>query len=224
MPSGDSVITWQSPGISSVCIIERGGLNMQKTKKLTQEDKERIAGLYKYGLSIKKIAQACDLSKGTVIRAIKSTVGLRTAEERFWLKVEKWSDGCENFIGATDKDGYGRASYRGKPIPAHRLAWQLRHGEIPEGMCVLHTCNRPNCVADEHLYLGTRADNQKYMVEQGRSSSGRKRRRLTPEAVVAIRKLKSEGVSRGTLAACYEVSRKTIDDLLAGRTWRNIEA
>ena len=40
---------------------------------------------------------------------------------------------------------YGRLRVNGKDILAHRYAYQLCHGEIPVGMCVLHRCDNPKC-------------------------------------------------------------------------------
>ena len=52
---------------------------------------------------------------------------------------------------------------------AHRAAWELLVGPIPEGLHVLHSCNRPGCISILCLYLGTHQDNMDYMVACGRS-------------------------------------------------------
>lgn len=94
-------------------------------------------------------------------------------EDRFWAKVRRgeqndcweWSAGVDNF-------GYGRLNTRGVVDLAHRLSWELAHGPIPDGMCVLHRCDNPPCVNPRHLFLGTRDDNVQDMIAKGRHWRG----------------------------------------------------
>jgi len=102
------------------------------------------------------------------------SIGLAT---RLWTKVEK-TETCWLWRGATNGVGrpgvgHGQISvtvgpYRKKRVYAHRLAWELAYGPVPEGMCVLHRCDIPNCVNPEHLFLGTPADNVRDCITKGR--------------------------------------------------------
>jgi hypothetical protein len=76
---------------------------------------------------------------------------VRPAEERFWEKVE-WSEGCWLWQGATAK-GYGRFATiaRRSPSAAHRVAYELAVGPIPDGMQIDHLCRTPRCVNPAHL-------------------------------------------------------------------------
>ena len=44
--------------------------------------------------------------------------------------------GCWEFTGYLDPDGYGRFHYHGKCHGAHRVAYVLAYGDIPDGMAV----------------------------------------------------------------------------------------
>lgn len=96
-----------------------------------------------------------------------------SVEERFWSKVLILSDlfSCWEWIGGRDdrnRQGYGKFSLRGRLTGAHRVAFELCYGAIPEGLQVLHHCDNRPCVRPEHLFLGTPKDNTDDMWAKGR--------------------------------------------------------
>jgi len=87
------------------------------------------------------------------------------AEERFWMKVLPVPPGdCLIWTGAENSYGYGSFRAGRRPMLAHRLAWQMKNGPIPDGMCVLHHCDEPACVNANHLFLATRTEKNQTRV------------------------------------------------------------
>jgi hypothetical protein len=72
--------------------------------------------------------------------------------------------------------GYGLASQHAKWQLAHRLSYKTFVGDIPEGMQVLHRCDRPACVNPSHLFLGTQKENIHDMLSKDRRLFTRDRR------------------------------------------------
>lgn len=87
--------------------------------------------------------------------------------ERFWSKVTK-SDGCWEWTAHRDKKGYGSFGFSGKVQKAHRVAYILTFGELPDGAHILHSCDNPSCVNPGHLRTGTHTDNMQDKVMRGR--------------------------------------------------------
>jgi hypothetical protein len=54
-------------------------------------------------------------------------------------------------------------------MQAHRRAWELTHGPIPDGFLICHRCDVKLCVNPEHLFLGTPLDNMRDKMEKGRA-------------------------------------------------------
>lgn len=93
--------------------------------------------------------------------------------ERFWSKVEK-ADGCWLWVAHRDHLGYGSFGLNGKVHRAHRVAYMLTAGPIPEGAHILHSCDNPSCVNPAHLRAGTRSDNMRDKVARRRDHNVKK--------------------------------------------------
>ncbi len=84
---------------------------------------------------------------------------LRTAEERFWSRVER-SETCWIWRGATATNGYGRFVAGNVHHPVHRFAWQAIRGDLPAGSQLDHRCHQRLCVNPDHLRPVTGWQNQ----------------------------------------------------------------
>lgn len=167
---------------------------------------------------------------------------MKTAEERFWEKVQKADgDACWEWTACLFTDsGYGCFSYERKLQGAHRVSWQLANGPIPDGLWVLHECDNRKCVRPDHLFLGTPTDNARDMVQKGRGVPptgdrhwARVRRgenvgaknpnaRLDEAAAAAIKSALTVGVPVGPLAQQHGVTASAISLILSGQNWPHV--
>ena len=149
--------------------------------------------------------------------------------DRFWSKVRRGSDDeCWLWTAAKDTIGYGNIRIDGKLVGAHRVAWMLAHGPVPDGVHVLHTCDVRACVNPAHLFLGTHQDNMADRQRKGRSRGGGRRgvehwkAALNDDAVRAIRRLRALGWTQTRIADRVGVSRSVIAHITQGNGWRHV--
>jgi hypothetical protein len=99
-------------------------------------------------------------------------------QERIRRAVSVDEAGCWNWQLGRDRVGYGRVKVQMgaresfRTTSAHRYAYELWVGPIPDGMNVLHRCDNPPCCNPGHLFLGTQRDNMADMHNKGRGPRG----------------------------------------------------
>lgn len=83
-----------------------------------------------------------------------------TPVERFWHNVpaDRSEVACWEWRG-TQRGGYGRIYDGTRQAGAHRFAYELLVGPIPDGQVIDHLCRNPICVNPAHLEPVTFAEN-----------------------------------------------------------------
>ncbi len=98
---------------------------------------------------------------------------------RFWTHVDKRGpDECWPWLCGLFPMGYGQFKAKGRKLVAHRVAWELKNGPMPDGFeCTCHSCDMRypagdrsyrKCCNPDHSFPGTHGDNQNDAVQKGR--------------------------------------------------------
>jgi transposase-like protein len=133
------------------------------------------------------------------------------AEKRFLKKIQK-TGSCWIYKGKKLKSGYGQFWFKRKNTLAHRTSWIIHKGDIPEGMCVCHSCDNPSCVNPNHLWLGTHKENTQDMIKKGRKKIQQKK--IPEESRQVIIDLYLQGNTTRSLAKQFNVNLRTIGRIL----------
>ena len=111
-------------------------------------------------------------------------------------------------------------------LRAHRVAWELYYGTVPDGLNVLHNCDTPCCVNPRHLFIGTQADNIADMRIKcrNRDAHGTQRRnaKITEDDVLEIRKRRNNGESPTVLAHEYGMDVSNMVKICKGKAWAHV--
>ena len=122
-------------------------------------------------------------------------------------------------------DGNGRPT---RLVKAHRLAWMLYKGEIPEGFNINHACDVGCCCNPEHLYVGTQLENLEDSRRSGKLGTGRNSGRkngsncrLEEEQVMYLRSLKERA---DVIAYCNEIgiTLQHASFIRSGKRWKHL--
>lgn len=170
------------------------------------------------------------------------------AEKRFWSRVDKRSKNeCWEWQGNVVR-GYGHFPLTHfKTVKAHRFSYELKYGQIPDGMLVCHKCDNSKCVNPNHLFLGTHQDNmndrsakgrqakgdrhgarlhpEKFRFQHGGAPRGSKNGRasLTEDSVLKIKQLLKTDLSQAEIGKRFGVTRFVIWKIKVGLAWQHIQ-
>lgn len=157
---------------------------------------------------------------------------------RFWPKVRRSGPvpphathlgECWEWTASIGSSGYGQLGTVGdRPERAHRIAYALAYGHVPEGFLVCHLCDNRRCVRPNHLFLGTHLDNVRDMDAKGRSRRPRaagERNGSAKLTAVQVREIKSAlelGGRQAAIARSYGVSRHAVHLIAKGKKWAHL--
>jgi hypothetical protein len=144
-------------------------------------------------------------------------------EERFHFHVSpEPNSGCHLWTAATYPNGYGQVGVNGRMQLAHRVAWELANGPIPDGLFVCHRCDVRACVNPDHLFLGTRRQNVDDMLAKKRHVHGAKHpcSKLSENVARAIKAATGKQLD---IARAFGVQRSVVCRIKSGDRWGHLE-
>lgn len=139
---------------------------------------------------------------------------------RFWSRIQSAPDfHCWEWQGRKAPAGYGRFG----AMMAHRVAYELIKGPIPEGLLIRHKCDNPPCCNPRHLIIGTHKQNTQDAVERGRHAVGARSgmaKLSEDQARYILRNAEKKTVRQ--LAAMFGVAPSTVSMVRSGQRWAHL--
>lgn len=157
----------------------------------------------------------------------------RTRDEEisdFWARVNKLGpDKCWEWTGVRNHRGYGKIHFGRQNTYAHRASYVVHKGRIPDGLCVLHSCDNPPCVNPNHLIAGTQLENIRDCIIKKRKNPPRgeshAHRKVTEEIVKQMRsRYQPHDPVNGACALAREfgLSNSATNQIVNRVTWKHV--
>jgi len=149
----------------------------------------------------------------------------RTQEELlealFARSIPNEVTGCLLWQGPVAGKGYGITCWQGKQVYIHRIAYHFANPT--EKLDVIrHTCDTPNCWAEDHLRNGTTADNVADKIAKGRMPIGESLSNTSKFTEEQIREIRSSQMNLYAAAAHYGCTASNIYYIRARKSWKHV--
>ena len=161
----------------------------------------------------------------------------RIRNKAWLMSMIDTSGECWPWKGHLSDKGYGvwETANPRRRMYAHRTAYELLVGSVPDGLQVLHACDNPPCCRPDHLWLGTHADNMADMKAKGRAKSGgsfkahpgeRNGNAKLNEAAVkfirAVYKPRHPEFGARALGRHFDVSHAKVSQIVLRKAWAHV--
>ena len=151
--------------------------------------------------------------------SLRRKASARPALEHVLRKIRIADNGCWEYTGFRNKQGYGRV----ENVLAHRVVYEALRGSA-NGLVVCHSCDNPPCCNPAHLFLGTRSDNSADKVAKGRVPRGSQlpQSKITETDVVEIRRRVAAGEPMRVVGAAFGIAQPTVSEIWNRKKWRHV--
>lgn len=141
----------------------------------------------------------------------------RAVAKRFAQKFEVVGE-CWEWTSHKNRNGYGIFWFNGRPRGAHRVSYEMEHGRAVNGEEICHKCDNPACVKPDHLFAGSKSENQADSAKKMRCAH----QKLTMQQVLDIRDALARGERPRDLGPKYGVTPQHISKIKHHRWWAHI--
>ena len=156
------------------------------------------------------------------------------AKDRILARLVPAGNGCLEWSGYRQPNGYGQTSLDGRLMPAHRAMYQAHHGvNLSRDQDVCHACDNRACCNIDHLFVGSSTVNMRDARSKGRHVSithpesfprGERsyRAKITEAQAIEIKRLISIGLSCGEIAKRFPISRDGVSKIKHNKSWKHL--
>lgn len=160
----------------------------QTNRKITECP--RCGKINEYKLSAFSNKEGLRYCSKTCAYASRNKIPISERVFKYIIKGENETD-CWKWTGAKTFNGYGRirSECGKKTLTVSRIIYEIFNGPILNKVCVLHSCDNPQCSNPKHLFLGTMKENTHDMIAKGRHNFTSQKKYFTKEEKLIAHRL-----------------------------------